>query len=249
MATSVLARALVVLAFFASLAAAQTPGYAGHVVDAETGLSYMQARLYDPYAARFLGADPVVASETGFNRYWYANDNPYKYIDPDGRASYLVSRPLSLPGVGVVANHNFIVHHANAPGDPNASVRSFGITTNGTVGEVAVGTGGPNADTFDTDRRAWRSIGTQGSQTTYREITASDDTVRANADAAPSGGDYSYVPEIAGGFNSNTLAAAVAQASDGGAPRVANGKFQGGTSDERVGAAKQQLLNKKGKAP
>jgi RHS repeat-associated protein len=63
------------------------PGYTGHVVDGLTGLSYMQARYYDPVAGRFLGVDPVhvdLASGANFNRYIYANNNPYLYVDPDG---------------------------------------------------------------------------------------------------------------------------------------------------------------------
>jgi RHS repeat-associated protein len=67
--------------------AQSTPGYTGHVADAETGLSYMQARYYDPFAGRFLSPDPVAASGENFNRYWYANNNPYRYIDPDGRCT------------------------------------------------------------------------------------------------------------------------------------------------------------------
>jgi len=38
---------------------------------------------------RFLSVDPVGAdANTGgnFNRYWYANNNPYRFTDPDGRA-------------------------------------------------------------------------------------------------------------------------------------------------------------------
>ena len=38
----------------------------------------------------FLSVDPVTAfSRPGFNfnRYWYANNNPYKFVDPDGRYS------------------------------------------------------------------------------------------------------------------------------------------------------------------
>ncbi len=54
-----------------------TPGFTGHVADAETGLSYMQARYYDPYAGRFLAVDPVQADAASFNRYWYANNSPY----------------------------------------------------------------------------------------------------------------------------------------------------------------------------
>ncbi len=47
-------------------------------------------RYYDPGIGRFLSVDPVTADgNTGsnFNRYWYANNNPYKFTDPDGRAA------------------------------------------------------------------------------------------------------------------------------------------------------------------
>jgi len=63
-------------------------GFTGHVNDPETDLVYMQQRYYDPVAGRFLSIDPVVTdANTGgsFNRYAYAANNPYKYIDPDGR--------------------------------------------------------------------------------------------------------------------------------------------------------------------
>ncbi|NUO78360.1 MAG: hypothetical protein HOQ32_20415 [Lysobacter sp.] len=63
-------------------------GYTGHVMDGATGLTYMQQRYYDPTIGRFLGVDPVAANRnTGanFNRYWYANNNSYKFVDPDGR--------------------------------------------------------------------------------------------------------------------------------------------------------------------
>ncbi|WP_277928951.1 HYD1 signature containing ADP-ribosyltransferase family protein, partial [Luteimonas aquatica] len=59
-----------------------------HVLDAATGMNYMQQRYYDPAIGRFLSVDPVTAnSGTGanFNRYWYANNNPYRFTDPDGR--------------------------------------------------------------------------------------------------------------------------------------------------------------------
>ena len=64
------------------------PGYAGHVMDAATGLSYMQQRYYDLGIGRFLSVDPVTADgNTGgnFNRYKYAANNPYRFFDPDGR--------------------------------------------------------------------------------------------------------------------------------------------------------------------
>lgn len=64
------------------------PGYTGHVSDASTGLSYMQQRYYDPAIGRFLSVDPVTAYSNpvgAFNRHWYANNNPYRFTDPDGR--------------------------------------------------------------------------------------------------------------------------------------------------------------------
>jgi RHS repeat-associated protein len=63
-------------------------GYTGHVMDAATGLTYMQQRYYDPGIGRMLSVDPVTADpNTGanFGRYVYANNNPYKFTDPDGR--------------------------------------------------------------------------------------------------------------------------------------------------------------------
>jgi len=64
------------------------PGYAGHVSDGSTGLSYMQQRYYDPAVGRFLSADPVTAHSNPlvlFNRFKYAANNPYTFVDPDGR--------------------------------------------------------------------------------------------------------------------------------------------------------------------
>ena len=62
--------------------------YTGHPEDPETGLVYAGARYYDPVIGRFLSTDPVSFTEKNlhsFNRYGYGNNNPYKYIDPDGR--------------------------------------------------------------------------------------------------------------------------------------------------------------------
>ncbi|MEA5667135.1 RHS repeat-associated core domain-containing protein [Stenotrophomonas sp. MH1] len=64
------------------------PGFTGHVLDAATGMNYMQQRYYDPQIGRFLSVDPVTAYKNpvgAFNRYWYANNNPYRFTDPDGR--------------------------------------------------------------------------------------------------------------------------------------------------------------------
>ena len=54
----------------------------------------MQQRYYDPVAQRFLSPDPVDVNATdgsNFNRYWYANNNPYRFRDPDGRCPNCVT--------------------------------------------------------------------------------------------------------------------------------------------------------------
>ncbi|MBB6368417.1 RHS repeat-associated protein [Xanthomonas sacchari] len=64
------------------------PGYTGHVMDAATGLTYMQQRYYDPVIGRFLSVDPITTNASAganFNRYKYAANNPYFFTDPDGR--------------------------------------------------------------------------------------------------------------------------------------------------------------------
>ncbi|TWX44601.1 RHS repeat-associated core domain-containing protein, partial [Colwellia hornerae] len=63
-------------------------GYTGHKFDTDIGLSYMQARYYDPVIGRFYSNDPIGFRDIhSFNRYAYANNNPYKYTDPTGMSS------------------------------------------------------------------------------------------------------------------------------------------------------------------
>ena len=63
-------------------------GFTGHKFDKDLGLSYMQARYYDPVIGRFYSNDPVGWTPKNpvmsFNRYLYVNNNPYKYTDPNG---------------------------------------------------------------------------------------------------------------------------------------------------------------------
>lgn len=63
-------------------------GYTGHKDEPALGLVYMSARLYDPVIGRFYSVDPIEVTEdpATYNRYSYANNNPYRYVDPDGRA-------------------------------------------------------------------------------------------------------------------------------------------------------------------
>ncbi len=77
--------------------------YTGKPHEEEMGLSYFGARWYDPTIGRFMAIDPVGVKEENihsFNRYAYANNNPYKFVDPDGRDAKL------LPHLGNPAFNN-----------------------------------------------------------------------------------------------------------------------------------------------
>lgn len=86
-------------------------GYTGHKHDVDIGLTYMQARYYDPVLGRFYANDPVEfqghltrgnSAAHGFTRYAYANNNPYKYVDPDGEIGILASMAIGAAASMIV---------------------------------------------------------------------------------------------------------------------------------------------------
>jgi len=63
--------------------------YSGKLEETANGILFYGARWYEPEIGRFLSVDPVGFQENNvfsFNRYSYANNNPYRYTDPDGNA-------------------------------------------------------------------------------------------------------------------------------------------------------------------
>src|SRR5690606_2114745 len=87
------------------------PGFTGHQTDSATGLIYMQARYYDPVGQRFFSVDPLDVSATNggnFSRYWYANNNPYGFVDPDGREQINLFNPRAAGG-----NEKILYENAN----------------------------------------------------------------------------------------------------------------------------------------
>ena len=61
--------------------------YAGYLYDEETGLYYLNARMYDPVSMRFMQYDTYAgrtADALSLNRYAYGQGNPVRYYDPTG---------------------------------------------------------------------------------------------------------------------------------------------------------------------
>jgi RHS repeat-associated protein len=93
--------------------------------DVDTGLLYMGARYYDPVIGRFLSMDPVGFDEKNihsFNRYAYANNNPYRFKDSDGRA------PTPIDAGFLLYDTAKLVHAIATNGDVRAAAIDVGIS-------------------------------------------------------------------------------------------------------------------------
>lgn len=91
-------------------------GYTGHKYDADLGLSYMQARYYDPLIGRFYSNDPVEWTPKNpvhsFGRYTYVNNNPYKYTDPNGEFLQVVYGAIAGAVGGYVSSGEGFINTA-----------------------------------------------------------------------------------------------------------------------------------------
>jgi RHS repeat-associated protein len=82
--------------------------YTGKSHDDVTGLTYFGGRYYDPQAARFMSIDPIAFVEDNtmsFNRYLYVNNNPYKYVDPDGEFLNFAAKFILDVGLNLAINY------------------------------------------------------------------------------------------------------------------------------------------------
>lgn len=64
--------------------------YTGQAEEQSLGLYYYGARWYSPDIAQFYSIDPAsvtVDNPRSFGRYLYANNNPIRFTDPDGRTA------------------------------------------------------------------------------------------------------------------------------------------------------------------
>ena len=103
--------------------------FTGKNYDEDLDLTYFGARWYDAKQGRFLSIDPapvVPGNIHTFNRYHYANNNPYKFVDPDGEFA-----AAAMMVVGVAVSTFVTIDNAINEYDRNTSVTSSGISTGG----------------------------------------------------------------------------------------------------------------------
>jgi hypothetical protein len=139
-------------------------------------------------------------------------NNPVNRNDPMGEDSFLVSRPLD-GAAGLVASHNFVVSDASFPGDPNATIFSFGNTDAGRVGRVDFNTQNDFSGTTHADDLSyWNSLSRGTNSVT--QISAPDSLVQQYGNGVVENLDYSAFAG-AFGYNSNSAAQAVANGAAG----------------------------------
>jgi RHS repeat-associated protein len=117
-------------------------GFIGKEKDTETGLTYFGARYYDEAQARFTTVDPVgpvniwtgetdyayLANPQMLNRYVYGLNNPYRYVDPDGRD----------PGSLATGETEEVTRcHVNPHNDPVENFYGGVIVSGGLIGTFA----------------------------------------------------------------------------------------------------------------
>jgi RHS repeat-associated protein len=135
----------------------QAQWFTGKSLEASTGLSYFGARYYDPVVGRFMGVDPVGFMENNlhsFNRYAYGNNNPSRYLDPDGNLPVLI--PLAAYVFG---------NAAIGAGFDYAFQKAMGHTVNwgqvafgGFVGGMLGGAGGVGASAVMNSAKATSQV-------------------------------------------------------------------------------------------
>lgn len=167
--------------------------YTQHVEDNDAGLIYFGARWYNPQIGRFMSMDPVgvdLNNVHSFNRYAYANNNPYKYTDPDGRLPFLI--PLIWgANAAWTAYNTYSTYQSEGAG---AAAQSFvvdvgiGVATGGAAtifrgaAQVAKGVANEVPSTLARvvpGNRTLTTLGRPGAEDVF--VTAADDIAGLNA--------------------------------------------------------------------
>ncbi|MCR6700955.1 MAG: hypothetical protein NVV68_07330 [Dokdonella sp.] len=131
--------------------------------------------------ARFVSVDPVKANPNNgqnFNRYQYGNNNPYKFVDPDGRRSvvkdgqiYIQPENASVPALAPFPN----TVGATGVSPSDRSFHTYDVQTNSALSGAQAGEG-------------FRTNPTPGN-----DSPASPTGTRNNVGPIPTAGENNYV--------------------------------------------------------
>jgi RHS repeat-associated protein len=108
--------------------------FAGKERDAEIGFDYFGARYYASQTGRFTtpdphGIDPLrLVNPQRMNRYTYGMNNPFTYVDPDGRDAIVVNFSTGARISGHTFGHNGII---SVHRDGSATFADFGPINQG----------------------------------------------------------------------------------------------------------------------
>jgi len=114
------------------------PGYTGKFEEPDLGIQDFGARWYDPRIGRFLAIDPAgfdPQNPQSFNRYAYANNNPYGFVDPDGNFAFIPAI-IWAAGTGITAYDTYQTYQTE--GLPGAAKS---LVIDGTVTALTGGAG------------------------------------------------------------------------------------------------------------
>jgi len=122
--------------------------FTGKERDSESGNDYFGARYYTSNMGRWLSPDRLNVTDdrvtnpsNTLNKYVYGANNPFRFVDPDGRDIVALYEPPH----GVLAGHFMLFANNSATGQ--SAMMSFGPVDNSAGGRAITVAGGPMAST------------------------------------------------------------------------------------------------------
>ena len=145
--------------------------FTGHERDAESSLDYMLNRNYAFNIGRFLRPDPMQDQYPGISPYAYANNNPLKYVDPDGNIP-LIPVAIAVWGLAEVLLSAYDVYDAASTVlDPDVTAGQKVFSVSAAAAGLVLPGGGYSAvdDIAEAGATVVRSVGKKTDDNVVRE--------------------------------------------------------------------------------